>query len=233
METKESYKHTTHRAPAECLISSPGGQSQKILFNPGERGCGPHDGPKYNPATGKVSMSIESRLTRFASHDLRPIWSKIFMSIAQILGFGQFLTRVGLARGWNPGEVIVIQNPKWEVVGEVVSQSDDPKGPFFPAYSYFDQFLLVKVTGRFLFNKTPLRVSSIVNKWPPEGETYRSERKIDFYDVKDPNGPAVVEFGECTIRIEEEIAEEEVRRLQGIVASIQNEADLSLLPTSP
>jgi hypothetical protein len=126
-----------------------------------------------------------------------------------------------LMANYGPGSITVIQDEHRPVLGEVVARDSGKGGSFFPAYSYFDQYLVVKVMGKTYVNTEPLRVSATVKQWPPAGEEYHSEHVTEFFDVTQPNSNAAFTFGKCTINIQSSLDVSQLAAIQNMVSTLR------------
>ena len=201
-----------HRASATCEIVFPneradvrgrGTSRMRIEFRTAARAC--RSSQVFDPDRDRQIIRLESELAFFYADDERPAWLRGVMRLSGGRLPNEFPTAftapVGRLLGrYGPGTISVIQDEHRPVTGEVVANEPGADAPFFPAYSYFDQYLVVRAAGRTFTNREPLRVSATVNSWPPEGEVYRSERVTEFFDVESPARPAML-FGKCTIQI--------------------------------
>lgn len=178
------------------------------------RGCATA-ASEFDPERDRNVSSLESLLTFFHSNDDRPRWVRGIQRLA-----GDAMppelprpTRRIAARllaQYGPGSISVTGDPERPITGELSAGEPGEDGEFFPADSYFDQYLLVRVGGRTFTHRKPLRVSAKVRAWPPAGEHYKSEGATDFYDVSDPEGLPAFRFGNCNIDITQPVSEQEL-----------------------
>ncbi len=205
-------------------IDAAQGQTINVAFVSAMRGCGTKS-ISYSAELGRNTAALRSLLTWFHADDERPAWVRG----VQLLTRGatppelphplQGLASRLLGR-YGAGSITVTNDPRRPITGELVAGEPGQDGEFFPADSYFDQFLLVRVGGRTFTHRDPLRVSAKVRHWPPQGENYRSERATDFFDLEEPDGPVAFRFGNCNIDIVTEAENEEVAAVQDAIAAI-------------
>lgn len=248
MPENDTEQHDFYRALATCEISFLGHQREelrtdelarlslfsdrptKVSFGRVARGCVSQT-LAFDETRQKNVMAMNSTLATFSSDDLRPAFVR---GLAAVLGdreprdWPHFLHPLvrGILNRFGAGEVTVVQDLSKTVVGEIAAQQVGRDAPFFPADSWFDQFLLVKAMGRTFTNRSKLRVSSVVERWPPQGQIYKSEGVTPFYPVgagdDSVEEPAFL-FGNCTINIVEVLDEAAVEPFR----QIQNELQLS------
>ena len=222
-------------ADASCLISFTSDRNSMnhlntvpVIFPVAARGCGTI--PDYDTALNKQVSKLDSVLTFFHADDNRPSWLSLVDRLTN-RGDPQELPRPAgalarrLLQSYGPGSITVLQDPRRPVHGQVIAAEEGRNGKFFPAFSYFDQFLVVLVAGRALVNREPLRVSATVKSWPPQGEVYTSDNLTAFYDLHNIGGAPICQFGGCTIRIGSPVTEEIKTAMQEII--------MSLLPRTP
>lgn len=224
-------------ATATCQVAfrRPGGPGEfgspiPIRFDVASRACA--GAGHFDVDRNRVVFTLESRLTLFHADDSRPEWLQALRTLGApppgvLMQPVTPLARRALA-SYGPGSFSVIQDQNRPVLGEVIAAEQGQQGRFFPARSYFDQYLVVKAAGRTYTNAAPLRVSATVNTWPPHGEVYRSERVVDFFDVNEPEGAPAFRFGACTIEIGGPLQGEELQTIVDVVDSLRSNVPASL-----
>lgn len=200
------------------------GPPMKVVFASAARGCA--QTTLYDDDRNRKVYKLESLLTLFHADDARPEWMKALMDFTSNMRLASLPKPVNtlaskLLSKYGPGSITVIQDDNRPVYGEVVADAQGPDAPMFPAFSYFDQYLTVKVTGRTFTNKKPLRVSSRVNVWPPSGEIYRSEGVTPFYETNQYNDVPAFTFGKCTISILNQLTAEQVGDLRSMISVLR------------
>ena len=198
-----------------------------IAFHSSARGCGATE--TFDARRNRRVLKLESKLTFFHGDDQRPAWLRGMMNLTGSVTPDRLPRPLSdmaarLMAIYGPGSFTVYNSTERGIFGEAVAVEEGEDGDFFPAYSYFDQWLDVKVVGRTFRNKKPLRVSSTVNRWPPEGETYQSEGITEFYDATNMDGLPVLYFGNCTIQIEQALAEEELTAMHHMIEGLRAQA---------
>lgn len=196
----------------------------EVSFDTAARGCATT--AAFDPDRDRNVYRLTSLLTVFHSDDTRPSWLQAVESLTGGISPEQLPRPVSdlaarLVQHYGPGSITVIQDPERPVIGEVVATERGPDGEMFPARSYFDQYLVVKVGGRTFTNEEPLRVSGTVNRWPPGGEVYRSERITNFYDSEDLDGAPAFAFGKCTIEIGEPLSDDEIAGMNAVIETLR------------
>lgn len=226
MATQVERRVSYFSASAQCevtFIDGPITDSFTVPFYRAARACA--DYQLFDPDRERQVLRLESLVTLFHSDDRRPGWMKRVMALRGLQSEKLPRPISRLAAKWledyGPGSITVIQDEHRPVAGEVIAGAPGRDGEFFPAYSYFDQYLVVKVMGRTFTNKDPLRVSSLVRQWPPQGEVYRSEAVTDFFDAADLDGRPVFQFGKCTVAIKDPLTDEEIQGLRDFVESLR------------
>ncbi len=191
------------------------GETINIAFiDYSSRGCATA-ASAFDPERERNVSSLESLLTFFHANDDRPRWVR---AVQRLAGDAMPPELPRPARGiavrllarYGPGSISVTGDPERPITGELSAGEPGEDGEFFPADSYFDQYLLVRVGGRTFTHREPLRVSAKVRAWPPAGEHYRSDGATDFYDTADPDGPPAFRFGNCNIDISQPLSEQEL-----------------------
>jgi len=222
------------QARANCQVRFPAQKGRSVAEAPGEllevsfpkaaRGCATDEA--FDPDRNRQVYRLSSLLTFFHADDERPAWVRSIQTLTRGATPPELPGPLrGLAgrilREYGAGSITVIQDENRPVVGEVVAGEPGPDGAMFPAYSYFDQYLVVKVAGRTFTNRKPLRVSATVSAWPPGGETYHSEAATPFFDVNEPDAPAAFEFGNCTISILTPLASKDRASIEDAIATLR------------
>jgi hypothetical protein len=223
------------RASAQCEVEFPkrtgNGELEsqatlEIPFNHAARACADYQ-RVFDPDLGRWVKELDSRLTVFHADDRRPAWLRWVMEVAGADSPARLPRPVAplaarMLQDYGPGSITVVQDPSRPVIGRIVAEQPGKDAPMFPARSYFDQYLVVRVGGKTYVNQEPLRVSSPVQAWPPEGETYRSEKVTGFYAVDDLDGDPVFTFGRCEVKIEKPLSEEERDAMEALVSSVRD-----------
>jgi hypothetical protein len=224
-------------ATASCRISFTSDQASvrqantiHVGFGIAARGCGKTTA--FDEDRNRNVYQLQSVMTLFHADDKRPAWLRALQKLSRGATPTELKPPVDtmamrLLQNYGPGSITIVQDSNRPVYGEVVANEEGRDGKFFPANSYFDQYLVVQVAGRTFVNKDPLRVSSTVNRWPPQGEVYRSERLVPFFDVKNLDGPPVCQFGGCTISIGQPLTDGErveMEQFIGAIRSIRSQA---------
>jgi hypothetical protein len=200
------------------------GQTVNIAFSHAMRGCST-EAVGFDSAQERNVARLESLMTWFHADDERPGWVRNVQLLARdatppevprgLRGIAATL----IAR-YGPGSVTVTNDPSRPITGALIAGEPGANGEFFPANSFFDQFLVARLGGRSFTHREALRVTAKVRAWPPEGEHYKSDGATDFYDVDDPDGPAVFRFGNCNIDILHVAPEEEVAAVREVIEVI-------------
>jgi hypothetical protein len=233
--SEERVDHLTARATCEVTFpadaSTPfatqAGPTINIGFRQAARGCSSR-ALAFDEARDRNVSELHSVLTWFHADDDRPAWLRGVETLAGGATPAELPRPVrGLAARllgrYGPGSITVSNDPDRPITGELIAGEPGPDGELFPADSYFDQYLLVRVGGRTFTHDQPLRVSAKVNSWPPAGEHYKSEGATDFHEVGATDGQVAFRFGNCNIDILQHLSETDLRAIQESIATIHGE----------
>jgi hypothetical protein len=208
----------------ETSLAEAAGQTINVAFATAARGCNTA-ASVFDPERERNVASLRSLLTFFHADDERPSWVRAIQNLVgdatppELPRPARGIASRMLAR-YGPGSITVTNDPDRPIVGELTAGEPGDDGEFFPADSYFDQHLLVRVGGRTFTHREPLRVSAKVRAWPPAGEHYRSVSATDFYDVDDLDGPVAFRFGNCNINIAQPLPEQQRTAINEVIEAI-------------
>jgi hypothetical protein len=197
------------------------GPTINIAFMQAARGCATAQSV-FDSKRQRNASSLNSVLTFFHADDERPSWVRAVQSLAgdatppELPRPVRAIAARILSR-YGPGSLTVTNDPDRPISGELIAGESGEDGEFFPADSFFDQFLLARMGGRTFTHREPLRVSAKVRAWPPAGEHYKSERATEFYDVADPEGPPAFRFGNCNIDIAQPLPQQQLAAIQEVI----------------
>ncbi len=147
-------------------------------------------GDPYNPGDGKITIDTEIvslQLTGTSGIVIREAPGGSTTTGAQRIGVEMTITAPcttpGASGDGGPG-----CSP-----GKITQQT---AGTDYPADSFFDVFVEIETGGNTFFNKTPIRMQTVISSIPPIGGTYTTPTGcLALFNKANPAGPPVLYLG--------------------------------------